>query len=331
MDFSALIVIIATLFLLLICGFIARKLKIIDDTSSKNLSTLIIKIGQPMMIISALAESEFSYDKLADAGRIILIGFALHAFMALVAYLVCKGFPVLDERKIAEFSLLFTNVGFIGFPIMEALFGPEGLFLASFYVISFHIFIWTWGIAILARQRDDIKLTVKKVFINFGTVPCFIGAIIYLLVIPFPNFVMPEFILKFLKYLSNLCTPISVLITGALLANRSPRQILDNLKPVQIIGKKVLIMPLPITMLVKLIVMPLVVCVLLALTPLDNQTVLFCTAMAALPSAATITMLSEMYSLDSEFAAQTVGVSSLLCVATIPLILMVAEKIVAWI
>lgn len=329
MDFTSLLTIIATLFLLLICGFIARKLKIIDDTSSKNLSTLIIKIGQPMMIISALAEAEFSYDNLAAAGRIVLVGFALHIFMAVIAYLVCKGFPVLDERKIAEFSLVFTNAGFIGFPIMEALFGPQGLFLASFYVISFHIFLWTWGIAILARKRDDIKLTVKKVFINFGTVPCFIGILVYLLAIPFSGFVMPEFILKFLKYLSNLCTPISVLVTGALLANRSPKQILGNLKPLSKVGKKIMVMPLPAMLLVKLIVMPMIVCVILALTPLDNQTVLFCTTMAALPSAATITMLSEMYSLDSEFAAQTVGVSSLLCVGTIPLILMLAEKIVA--
>lgn len=318
MDFSALIVIIATLFLLLVCGFIARKLKIIDDTSSKNLSTLIIKIGQPMMIISALAEAEFSYDKLADAGRIVLIGFALHAFMALLAYVMCKGFRDIDERKISEFSLLFTNVGFIGFPIMEALFGPEGLFLASFYVISFHIFLWTWGIAILARKRDDIKLTVKKVFINFGTVPCLIGILIYLIAIPLPNFSTPDFILKFLKYLSNLCTPISVLITGALLAKRTAKQIFGSLKIYYFSA-------------MKLIVMPLVVCVLLAITPLDSQTVLFCTAMAALPSASTITMLSELYNLDSEYAAQTVGTSSLLCVATIPLILMLAEKIVAWI
>lgn len=331
MNFSALLTIIATLFLLLICGFIAKKLKIIDDIASKKLSALIINIGQPMMIISALAEAEFSYENLASAGKIVLVGFGLHIFMAIIAYFVCKRFSVLDERKIAEFSLIFTNAGFIGFPIMESLFGAPGLFLASFYVISFHIFLWTWGIAILARQRSDIKLTVKKVFLNFGTVPCFIGILIYLIAIPAPNFVMPEFILKFLKYLSNLCTPISVLITGALLANRSPKQLLGNLKPFVRTDKKIHIMPLPITLLVKLVVMPLVVCSVLALTPLDNQTVLFCTAMAALPSAATITMLSEMYSLDSEFAAQAVGVSSLLCVGTIPLILMLAEKIVVWI
>ena len=59
MNFSALLTIIATLFLLMACGFFARKKGIIDDVASKRLSTLIIKIGQPMMIVSALVEAEF--------------------------------------------------------------------------------------------------------------------------------------------------------------------------------------------------------------------------------------------------------------------------------
>ncbi|MBQ4113024.1 MAG: hypothetical protein IJD38_09535, partial [Clostridia bacterium] len=66
MNFSALLTIIATLFLLMACGFFARKKNIIDDIASKRLSSLIIKIGQPMMIISALVEAEFSMENLKD-------------------------------------------------------------------------------------------------------------------------------------------------------------------------------------------------------------------------------------------------------------------------
>ena len=179
MNFSALLTIIATLFLLMACGFFARKKGIIDDVASKRLSTLIIKIGQPMMIVSALTEAEFSYENLTDGLIIIGLGMVLHTVMGVMAFFLCKGFKDLDERKITEFSLMFTNGGFIGFPIMEALFGAKGLFLAAFYNISFHLFIWSWGIAILARKRSDIKLTVRKIFINLGSVPCLIGVLIY--------------------------------------------------------------------------------------------------------------------------------------------------------
>ena len=316
MNFSALLTIIATLFLLMACGFFARKKGIIDDVASKRLSSLIIKIGQPMMIISALTEAEFSYENLKDGLVIVALGMVLHTVMGVIAFFLCKGFRDLDERKITEFSLMFTNGGFIGFPIMEALFGAKGLFLAAFYNISFHLFIWSWGIAILARKRPDIKLTVRKIFVNLGSIPCLIGVLIYMLAIPFPGFALPAFLSKFMMYLSNLCTPISVLITGALLATRTPKQIFGSPKIYYFSS-------------MKLIAMPLVVCVIGKLIGLPHDMVLFATVEAALPSAASITMFSEMYDLNAGYASQTVGTSSLLSVGTMPLILLLAEWIVS--
>lgn len=316
LDYTSLLTIIATLFLLMACGFFARKAGIIDEVASKRLSSLIINIGQPMMIIAALVKAEFSYENLRDGLLIVVIGLGVHAIMAVLAFVFCVGFKDLDERKITEFSLVFTNTGFIGFPIMEALFGPKGLFLASFYIISFHLFIWSWGIAIIARKRSDIKLTVRKIFINLGSVPCLIGILLYILVIPFPDFVMPEFIVKFMSYLGDLCTPISVLITGALLATRTPKQILGS-------GKIYFFSAL------KLLIIPAIVCVIGALIGLSDSTVLFCTVEAALPAAATITMFSELYGLNAGYASQTVGTSSLLSVATLPLIIKVAEWFLA--
>ena len=316
MNFPALLTIIATLFLLMACGFFARKKGIIDDVASKRLSTLIIKIGQPMMIISALTEAEFSYENLADGFLYIGVGMVFHAVMGGLAFLLCKGFRDLDERKITEFSLMFVNGGFIGFPILEALFGAKGLFLAAFFNISFHLFIWSWGIAILARKRSDIKLTVKKIFINLGSVPCLIGILLYMAVIPFPGFALPAFLSKFFMYLSNLCTPISVLITGALLATRTPKQIFGS-------GKIYYFSAM------KLLALPLVVCIIGKLIGLPHDMILFVTVEAALPAASSITMFSEIYGLNSGYASQTVGTSSLLSVGTLPLVLLLAEWIVS--
>lgn len=312
MDQSALMTIIATLFLLMVCGYICRKCHILDDVACKRLSTLIIQIGQPMMIVSALSEAEFSIENLKDGGLIALAGLGLHVFMAGLAFLFCVGFRDPDERKITEFALVFNNTGFIGFPIMQALFGDRGLFLASFYVISFHLFIWTWGIAILARGRSDIKLTVRKALVNFGSIPCLIGVGIYLLGLPFPGFALPEFLSKFLGYLSGLCTPISVLITGSLLATRTPRQLLGSGKIYYFSA-------------VKLLLLPAIVCIVGRLLGLPTDMILFLTAEAALPSAATITMFSEIYGLNGGYASVAVGMSSLLSVVTMPVVLQGAE------
>jgi predicted permease len=88
--FLPLLTIILTLFFLMICGFVARKTKIIDTSASKALSKLIISIGQPMMIIAALEGAEFNKENLTLAWQVTLIGFAVHLLLALAAWLICR-------------------------------------------------------------------------------------------------------------------------------------------------------------------------------------------------------------------------------------------------
>ncbi len=310
MDFKSLLSTIATLFVLLITGVISNKCGIIDDTSSKKLSKLIIAIGQPMLIINSLVKMEFSAENLKLGFITLGIGIAVHGIMALISFFACKGFKDLDERKITEFSMIFGNVGFIGFPILESLFGAKGLFMGSFFIISFNLVLWTWGIAILARKRQDIKLTVKKVLVNYGTVPCLIGIILYCL-----NLNIPTFITTSLSYLANLCTPISMLIIGALLAKRTPKQIFASGKVYYLCA-------------MKLLVMPLLLCLLMKLCGFSSEWILFIVAVVSMPSATTVTMLAELYDISPGYSAQGVGTTSLLSIITMPCVLWLADFIV---
>ena len=80
MDFvPSLLTIMLTLFALLVCGFICRKAKIIDTPASKALSRLILAVGQPMLIISALSRAEYSKENLTIAWQVTLIGFGVHS------------------------------------------------------------------------------------------------------------------------------------------------------------------------------------------------------------------------------------------------------------
>ena len=314
LDFLAFLGVVITLFLLMICGWIAARLNVIDDTASNRLSALIIKIGQPMMIISALVNAEFSWDNLKSGFWMVLIGFGLHIGMAAMAFICCKPFRDTDERKLTEFSLILTNCGFIGFPIMEALLGPTGLFLAAFYNISFQVTLWTWGIAILARGRDDIKLTVKKALVNLGTIPCLIGVALYLADGTIAGLDTPAFVKQFFSYLGGLCAPISLLITGALLAKRTVKQVVGTPKMYVFSG-------------LKLFAFPLVVCIVTHVLGLSETNVLFCTAMAGLPTATSAVMMGTLYNINPGYAAQIVSVSSLLSVVSLPVVLKVSEWI----
>lgn len=309
MDFTALLNTIATLFVLMIVGVIASKCNIIDEIASKRLSKLILSIGQPLLIINSLLGVEYSKENLLLGLKTLIVGFIVHAIFAVIAYFCCFRFKDLDERKISEFAIIHGNVGFIGFPILDSLFGARGLFMGAFFVISFNIVLWTWGIAIMARQRSDIKLTVKKVIFNYGTVPSAIGIFIYIL-----DLNLPAFVTSSASYLASLCTPISVLITGALLARQTLKQIFLSAKVYYV-------------SFIKLIVIPLVICGIAKLIGMSYEWILFLTAVASMPSATSAAMMSELHDISPGYAAEVVGTTSLLSIATMPCILWLADKI----
>ncbi len=323
MNFNALNIVVATLTVILAIGFLCRKVGIIDDVASKRLSKLILMVGQPAMIIHSMSNAEYSDANVKMALIMLVLGFVFHAVLAAIGFFMALPYKkVPDEEKISEFSFMFANCAFIGFPIFEALIGPTGLFMASFLTFSFNVLLWTWGLGIFARGRKDIKLNIKKVLLNFGTVPCVIGFIFYLLKAPSIGVEIPEFLMKGMGYLSNLCTPISVLVTGALIATQSPKKIFGTWK-------------LYYFNVMKLFALPLVVCliskVLLTVLPFEGLEIyaIFVTAAAALPAASSVTMMSETYGLDSGYSSLVVGTSSLLSVLSLPLTMLVAQWILA--
>ena len=314
MNFTSLLNIIITLFLLMICGYICRKIGVLDAVASKNLSKLIITVGQPMMIIGALNDAAYTPENLKIALYTTLISFALHTVMGLAAFLICRRMKNLNQAKLIEFGLIFTNCGFLGFPILDSIYGGGmGSFMGAFYVIAFHIFLWTWGIAILARGRDDIKLTPKKALLNYGTVPCAIGILLYLIK---PVLQMPQSVGKFFSYLGGLCTPISVLITGGLLATISLASMFKN--------KKLYLMSF-----LKLLVFPVCACILAKLCGLSDTYIMLCTVVAGLPCASTVVMLAELHDIEPGYASQTVGMTSLLTTATLPCVVLFANWMIS--
>lgn len=317
MNFSALNSVVATLFCIMAVGFVCRKLGIIDDIASKKLSKLILSVGQPAMIINALSKAEYSSENLKTAGIMVVAGFVFHLVMFLLARgaaLPLKKVP--DEQKITELSLIFANSAFIGFPIFEALLGPQGLFLASFLTISFNVLFWTLGLGIFARGRDDIKITIKKVLLNFGTVPCVIGFIVYLLKHPAIGLEMPKFLGDSLQYLNNLCTPISVLIIGSLIATQSVKKVVCSWKIYYV-------------NLMRLIALPIVIALICKICHVPGLYAIFFSASAALPIASSVTMLSETYNLDAGYSSLCVGTTSLFSVLTLPLMMTVVQWILS--
>ncbi len=302
------------LLLLIVVGFTARRASLVDETVTKGLSVLVAKVAQPFLIIHSIVGLPFSPINLKNGLLVLLFGILVHALMAGVGMLVFSRVKALDEKKIYVFALTFCNCAFIGFPIIESLFGEIGLFYGAFYVVSYNIGAWSFGVWLMSRDKEGGGITPLRILVNAGTVPCAIGLALYILQIPLPDFLMSA-----MSTLGALCTPLSLIVTGSLIAAMPLRNLFLS-------GKLYAYLAL------KLVALPLLCACLLNLCGLSSligeiDLAVFLTVMTALPPAALTTLFANIHDVKPGFAAQLVSLGTLLSPMTILLVMKLTQFI----
>lgn len=313
-DFSSLISTCASLLLLIALGFFLRKIKILDDDFSKKLSTLVAKAGMPCLMVYSITGLEFSSEKLRGGVLILLFGSLAHILMALFAKLIFSRVKNPDEKKIYEFGTIFSNCAFIGYPILSALFGEIGLFYGAFYVVTYNLTCWSYGVLLMAKGKAGYKFTLKNMFLNVGMISCILGFLLYALQIP-----IPAFLRSTTMYVGNLCTPLSLLVTGSLLATIPLTKMFSNIKLYLFCSVKLVALPL-------LFALVLHLCGANILLGDINLTV-FLAVMVSLPPAALTSLFANMFDVKPPFAAQLVSLGTLLSPVTTLLVIKTVELI----
>lgn len=313
-NFSSLISTCVSLLLLIALGFFLRKIKILDDDFSKKLSTLVAKAGMPCLMIYSITGLEFSSEKLRGGVLILLFGSLAHILMAVLAKLIFSRVQNADEKKIYEFGSIFSNCAFIGYPILSALFGEIGLFYGAFYVVTYNLGCWSYGVFLMAKGKSGYQFTLKNMFLNVGMISCILGFLLYALQIPIPSFIRST-----TMYLGNLCTPLSLLVTGSLLATIPLAKMFSNFKLYLFCSFKLIALSL-------ILALPIHLCGADALIGDINLTV-FLAVMVSLPPAALTSLFANIYDVKPSFAAQLVSLGTLLS----PLTTLLVIKTVEWI
>lgn len=302
---------VMTLLFMVLVGYFIKRMNVISDTMAKQMSTLVIVVGQPFMFVGALLKNEYSPELLKSGLFVMVLGIGVHAVLAVAAYFFAKLWRDHDERKILEFSMIFANCAFIGFPILEAAFGAKGLFYGSFYVISFNLFMWSYGMVVLGRGRREIRVSPLKMILNYGTTPCLIGLALYIWQLKPPAFLMTG-----ASYIGSICTPLSTFVIGALLASMPVKEIFSSWK-------------VYLFCFLKLLALPMIVVLCAKLAGLSAEMIYLSAIMSALPTAANTAMFAEIYDIRPKLAAHAVGMSSLLAPAAVPLVLALTRFVIA--
>ena len=314
LDFSALITTCAALLLLIAAGFIFRKIGLLDEDFTKKLSSLIAKGAMPFMIVHSITSLEFSTEKLINGILILIFGTLAHTFMALAARLFFCRTRDFDEKKIYEYGCIFSNCAFIGYPILSALFGEIGLFYGAFYVITYNLGCWSYGVIIMQRGKGNKTLSMRKMLINTGTVACAVGLALYISQLPIPSFLQTT-----MNHLGSLCTPLSLLVTGSLVAAMPLKKLFFTPKLYAFCAVKLVALPVIAAMILHL-------CGASALIA-EMDLVVFLSLMIGLPPAAMTTLFANMYDVKPSYAAQLVSLGTILS----PLTILIVMKLTEWI
>ena len=201
---------VVMLFLLMGTGIAAVKTGVLKPEGKQTLSNLLVYLVVPAMIVNSY-RMEFSMEILHN----LLAAFG----MSLLALLIGTGITLAltarrkDSRTpIFRFACIFSNAAYMGFPLISALFGSEGLLYASAYVTVFNILLWTMGYGFVSGSSDpkEVLHSLLHTPVLYAMV---IGLCIYLLQIP-----VPQLIAQPLELMANMTTPLSMVITGMLLA-----------------------------------------------------------------------------------------------------------------
>ena len=218
------------------------------------------------------------------------------------------------SRGVYRAMTVFSNIGFMGFPIIAALYGSSALLYAALFTIPYNILIYTYGVSAMQVQdaaKEGMETTGKKLqlgrIFNIGVIACIITIIIYLTGIQ-----VPAFINKTVTHLSNLTAPLSMMVIGASLAAMDIKKLFTDVK-------------LMVFSLIKLIAIP-VLGVFVIGQFVDNPVIVgVCMIMLATPVGSMTAMLAQEYDGDYEMASKGVALTTILSVATMPLVQMLLK------
>lgn len=302
MDIRIVVNTMLELFLILVLGYGVAKLGIIDSETNKKLSALVVNVSMPALIIASVADN-VGTGNLREVLSYLLWGTVFYGVMLLLAWLFTRlmGTPK-NQRGTYQFMLIFSNCTFMGYPVMESIFGTEAIFFTSIFNIPFNLLAFSYGILLISKDGEGEARFEAKKLIN----PGIIASVLALLIFAF-GLELPRVFQKTCSIVGNLTTPLSMLVLGASLST----------VPIREIVREIRIYPMT---LFRLIVLPVITYLLMRLVTDNTMLIGIAALTAAMPVASMSVMLSNQYKGNTKLASIGVFISTLCSVGTIPLV-----------
>lgn len=289
--------------ILITIGIICRKTGVITKESNKDLSKLVLQVVNPVMIFMS-----YQTDNRPELVKNLLLTFvfSVGAFVvtAIGAYILVRK---KDGRntEIERFSAIYSNCGFMGIPLVNALFGMEGVFYLTAFITVFNIIVWTHGIILISGEKSF--KSVVKVFYSPTIISIFLGLVCF-----FAQLKLPSVPAEALGFISDLNTPLAMIVSGVTMAETNVIKLLKKRRVYYICF-------------LRLIMLPILLALVLSLFEMSEKVRLTVMIAASSPPAAMCTLQCIRYGKNSLYASEIFTFGTILSVLTLPLVVSFTE------
>lgn len=289
------------LFVLIGVGFITNKVKILTKESVKHITDFMLYIVTPAVIINSFNRS-LDTTMLKGLLVVFIVAIGAHAISIIFSVLILHDKDK-NREKVLRMAMIFSNCGYMSFPLQEALLGNDGVFYGAAYVAVFNIVVWTVGEMII--NGGFSSFSPKKIILNPGILGTAIGLLIF-----FSSVKIPEIVSSPISYLADLNTPVAMVIIGFHLANAT-----FKIKGINEIT----------AMLFRLVISPVIVITLMLICGIHGDALIVCAIAASAPVAAVVTMFADKYNADTALSASMTSLSTVISIITMPVIVGLAQ------
>jgi len=295
---------LGTIAIILVLGFLLGKFKLISPKTNKDLVNLLLTVFMPASLFLAFPAT---YDE-ATSGLFksgLIAGVLVMLTLIIVSYIIFnkKFYKKEKQRSAAQFALIFNNATFLGYPIIASTFGEQGIIPYCGFIIAFNVALFSYGVY-LFKHKVDFRL-ILSVITNPNIIAVVLGVIVF-----FTGFKIPAFTRDAVQFTGNATTALSIICVGYMLSNAKFTKLIKKWK-------------LMLTALSQLIIGPLITWGLLSVLQFPQEVIVVCTLIQALPTATSLGLFASKYGGDETEASELVTISTLLSIATMPIMVSV--------
>lgn len=293
---------VVIMFILMVIGWLCYKVKFLHEQTSKDLTKILLYVVSPCLIINSFKQ-RLTTTRLIQFGVLLVLITFIFIFKILVSHFLFSRIKNGQERTVLKYAGTYTNAGFMGIPLVQAILGSTGVFFAVPYLICYNVFMWTHGINMFQKNHTSSADHFRQVSTNPNIIAAIIGLIVFI-----TQFKIPTLIATPMNYIADINTPLSMLVIGTNLGSINLKK--DLVNPNVWFG-----------VFVRNIFFPLCVLGILIIVPLTQTAKLAVLIMAACPVAGVVVLFSLMSGYDVKFPTKLMCISTLVAVITIPLMI----------